>query len=246
MRMDSNTILITGGGAGIGKGLAEAFHKLGNQVIIAGRNEARLKGVCTGNPGMAYFVLDVADGASITSAASRITHDFPKLNVVINNAGVQMGHDFSADAVPDDEQVESEIAINLLGVIRTSVAFLPHLKKQPDGALVNVTSGLAYVPLFRTPVYCATKAAVHSFTMSLRMQLAKSGVGVVELVPPRVGTNLGGGRNLPFSMPVEVFVEEAMRGLAAGTDEVGVGMARDLMALAGNEAVKQRMTGFGS
>jgi uncharacterized oxidoreductase len=243
--MNSNTILITGGGTGIGRGLAEAFHKLGNQVIISGRTETVLKEVCAANPGMHHNVLDVADGAAIQNAARRITKDFPSLNVVINNAGVQIGHDFSSDVEPDDGVIEAEIATNLLGVIRTALAFLAHLKKQPGATMVNVTSGLAYVPLFRTPVYCATKAAVHSFTMSLRMQLAGSGVSVVELVPPRVGTNLGGGRNLPFSMPVDVFVDEAMRGLAAGTDEVGVGMARDLMAMAGTDAVKQRMTQFG-
>jgi len=245
--MNSNTILITGGGTGIGRGLAEAFHRLGNHVIISGRTEATLKEVCDANPGMRYYVLDCADPTAIKDAARCITQDFPKLNVVINNAGIQIGHDFSADSEPDESLIDGEVGINLLGVIRTSLAFLPHLKKQPGATLVNVTSGLAYVPLFRTPVYCATKAAVHSFTMSLRMQLANSGVSVVELVPPRVGTNLGGGRNLPFSMPVEAFVEEAMKGLAGGADEVGVGMARDLMALAGGtEAVKQRMTKFGA
>ncbi|MEQ1949389.1 MAG: SDR family NAD(P)-dependent oxidoreductase, partial [Bryobacteraceae bacterium] len=132
-----------GGGTGTGRGLAEAFHKLGNQVIITGRTEATLQEACDANPGMLYYVLDCTDGAAIQASAKQMVTDYPALNVVINNAGVQIGHDFGGDTEPEWALIDAEISTNLLGVIRTSLAFLPHLKKQEGAALINVTSGLA-------------------------------------------------------------------------------------------------------
>jgi uncharacterized oxidoreductase len=245
MKMDSNTIFITGGGTGIGKGLAEAFHRLGNQVIISGRREDKLKTVCAANPGMRYRVLDVTGAAEVARVAAEVVREFPALNCVINNAGIQKYLDLTTDGGQQiDQDIEEEIAINLLGAIRVLRAFLPQLKRV-QGTLINVTSGLAYVPRFHTPVYCATKAAMRSLTMSLRVQLADTGVKVIELVPPRVDTELGDAAPTPYTLPVNTFVDEAMKGLAAGADEVAVGMAKDLMALAGAEAVKQRMMSFG-
>ena len=121
--MNSNTILITGGGTGIGRGLAEAFHQLGNRVIITGRTEATLKEVCDANPGMRHYLLDCADAAAIQTGAKQILADFPKLNVVINNAGVQIGHEFGSDAEPDYAMIDAEVSTNLLGVIKTGLAF---------------------------------------------------------------------------------------------------------------------------
>src|SRR4029077_3922829 len=193
MKMHSNTIFITGGTSGIGKGLAEAFLHLGNQVIISGRREDRLRGICAANPGMRHFVLDVTDLGSIRNTARKVIEEFPNLNCVFNNSGVQRRHNFGAGNTVDDQAMLAEIQTNLLGLIRVSSEFLPHLTKQHNATLLNVSSGLAFVPLSVFPVYCATKAAVHSFSLSLRQQLRGSNVKVIELIPPYVATELGGG-----------------------------------------------------
>ena len=209
MKMQSNTIFITGGGSGIGRALAEAFHKLGSQIIIAGRREEVLKRTCAANPGMNYIVMDVSDAASIRSGAAKVISRFPQLNCVINNAGIQREHDFTHGETVSDEVVEQEIDTNLLGLIRVSAALLPQLQKMENATLVNVSSGLGFVPLARFPVYCATKAAVHSFCLSIRRQLRGTGVKVIEIVPPYVATDLwhtlrpaGGG---PVPMPLEEY-----------------------------------------
>ena len=131
MRMHSNTIFITGGSSGIGRGLAEAFHKLGNQVIISGRREAALMAICEANPGMRSFVLDVTDPAAVREIARHVAEEFPDLNCVFNNAGVQKHHDFASGEPLDEQAVLDEINTNLLGVIRVATAFLPHLRRQP-------------------------------------------------------------------------------------------------------------------
>ena len=234
MRNHSNTILITGGGGGIGRGLAEAFHRLGNRVIIGGRREALLHDACAANPGMSSVRLDISDSASIQAAAQSVVSKFPDLNCLINNAGLQRVHDFSV-AVDEAGMVE-EIETNLLGLMRMCVAFIPHLKSRPEATLINISSGLAFVPLARVPVYCATKAAVHSFCVSLRHQLKHTAVRVVELIPPWVDTNLDKGRRRtagPAPMPLAQFISEAMQGLAGDADEVAIGDARFLRASAG-------------
>ena len=247
MRMHSNTIFITGGGSGIGKGLAEAFHKLGNQVIISGRREQALKKTCGANPGMRYYVLDVTDLRSIRGVAEKVMADFPKLNCVFNNAGVQKYVDLSSGRL-DDAALVSELNTNLLGLIRVSAEFLPHLRKQDHATLLNVSSGLAFVPLARFPVYCATKAAVHSFSVSLRQQLKDSGVKVLELIPPYVDTDLGGGSKTrpsgaPVPMPLEQFVNEAIEELAGDAEEIAIGPARNLVAATAPESFKKAFAG---
>ncbi len=235
MRSDSNTIFITGGGAGIGRGLAEAFHRLGNHVIIGGRREEVLKNTCAANPGMSYVPIDAANAESIQNAARHVIGKFPELNCVINNAGLQRAHDFTLGSV-NDADVAEEVQTNLLGLIRVCAAFVPHLKTRPDATLIHVSSGLAYVPFARVPVYCATKAAVHSFTVSLRHQLKRAGVKVIELIPPYVDTNLDHGRrrpNGPAPMPLPEFIAEAMEGLAGDSNEVAVGRAKFLYGSSG-------------
>jgi uncharacterized oxidoreductase len=245
MNMHSNTIFITGGGSGIGQGLAESFHRLGNKVIIAGRREAALRSVCAANPGMSYAVLDITDPAAIVSVARRVVTDFPDLNCVINNAGIQRVHDFCADNEPDDRAIEEEIQTNLLGTIRLSAAFIPHLRRQVQATLVNVSSGLAFVPMSVIPVYCASKAAVHSFTVSLRHQLKGSSITVIELVPPYVATDLNreaGSRRPAGSggnpMPLDRFIAEAMKELSTATEEAAVGFAKATLAAGWGEAAR--------
>ena len=249
MRMHSNTVFITGASSGIGRGLAEAFHKLGNRVVISGRREAALRSICEANLGMRYFALDVTDSGSVRDVARKVAEEFPDLNCVFNNAGVQKGHDFAAGEVLDEQAVLEEVNTNLLGVIRVASAFLPHLRGQQGSTLVNVSSGLAFVPLARFPVYCATKAAVHSFTMSLRHQFKGTGVKVIELVPPYVATELGkeskaGGQFGPQPMPLEAFIAETMKALEGDADEVVIGDAKKLVAAAGGDSVQKAFSGM--
>ncbi len=209
MKTTGNTILITGGGSGIGRGLAEAFHKLGNQVIIAGRRERALDETTAANPGVTSLTLDILNAAAIRSFAVKLAAQYPALNVLINNAGIMRAEKLQAQ--PDDlADAEAIIATNLLGPIRLTAALLPLLQKQPYSAILNVSSGLAFVPIALTPTYCATKAAIHSYTQSLRFQLRGSTTEVLELVPPYVATDLMNGANDPRAMPLDTFIAEAM------------------------------------
>jgi uncharacterized oxidoreductase len=210
MKISGNTILITGGGSGIGRRLAEEFHALGNTVIIAGRRRAALDEVTGANPGMASAALDVADADAIDAFAARIIRDHPDLNVLINNAGVMFAETLPAQQ-DDLADAETTIATNLLGPIRLTAALLPHLLRQAQSAIVNVSSGLAFVPLTSTPTYSATKAAIHSYTISLRHQLQGTRTEVIELVPPGVQTDLMPGHAAnPAMMPLENFISETM------------------------------------
>ena len=210
MKMSGNTILITGGTSGIGRALAEAFHAHGNQVIVAGRRKALLDEVTRSNAGMKSAVLDIEDGAAIPGFAQRLMVDFPALNGVVHNAGIMKSEMLAKGALVD---AEATVATNLLGPIRLTAALLPHLLKKPAATIITVTSGLAFVPLALTPTYCATKAAVHSYTQSLRYQLKDSSVQVIELPPPYVQTELQGPRQAadPMAMPLKDFIAEAMQ-----------------------------------
>ena len=208
MKSTDNTILITGGTSGIGLGLALRFHQAGNKVIIAGRRKQLLDTITAEHQGIEALVLDVADPASIVEAFETVTRAHPDLNVVVNMAGIMLPEDlhdpgFLATA-------ESTVTTNLLGPIRVLAAFIPFLAKQRDPAIINVSSGLAFVPLPITPTYNATKAAIHSFTESLRVQLAGTPVQVLELIPPAVRTTLMGQQDSEQAMPLEDFLTEAM------------------------------------
>jgi uncharacterized oxidoreductase len=204
-------MLITGGGSGIGRGLAEAFHRRGNEVIIAGRREDALRKVADANPGMKTAVLDVGDPQGIERFAARIAEQFPKLNAVVHNAGIMQLEDWGADDV-DLSTAEATIATNLLAPIRLSAALLPQLKRQPKSTIVTVTSGLAYLTLAHTPTYSATKAAIHAFSDALRYQLRNTSVDVVEIAPPYVQTELMGEQQAsdPNAMPLAEFIDEVM------------------------------------
>jgi uncharacterized oxidoreductase len=208
MQMTGNTVLVTGGGTGIGRGLAESFHRLGNQVVIAARRSEPLQAAAQANPGIKYLSLDQGDPVDIRRFATELIDRYPELNVVVNNAGIQRVEDLSTGDVGAAEQT---VAVNLLGPIRLTSALLPSLLAKPRAAIVNVTSGLAFMPSALTPTYCATKAALHSYTQSLRFQLRDTSVQVIEVIPPQVQTALQSERGFdPKAMPLDEYVTETM------------------------------------
>ena len=209
MKTSGNTILITGGGSGIGRGLAEAFQGLGNRVIIAGRRKQALDETTAANRGISSLALDIEDAGHIRSFAAHVAAHFPALNVLINNAGIMRVEKLQAQQ-DDLADAEATIATNLLGPIRLTAALLPLLQKQAYSAIMNVSSGLAFVPMAPTPTYCATKAALHSYTQSLRYQLRGSTTEVLELIPPYVATDLLDGAKDPRAMPLDKFIAEVM------------------------------------
>ena len=211
MEMKGNTILVTGGGSGIGLGLAERLQALGNEVIIAGRRKDVLDAAVGAHPGMQSVTLDVGDAASIEKFGAEAKAQFPSLNVLINNAGIMRPEDLRSEAVGTAD-AEAMVATNLLGPIRLTSALLPLLKQQAEATVMNVTSGLAFVPLAGYPTYNATKAAMHSYTESLRYQMKATKVQVIELIPPYVQTELGGAHQAsdPNAMPLDAFLTEVM------------------------------------
>lgn len=233
MKLTGNTIFITGGTSGIGRGLAEAFHRKGNKVIIAGRRKALLDEVAAANPGIDTVELNVNDPADIIAVAKQVIGKYPSLNVVINNAGVMPFDDASSSAL-DDEGAVKLVETNLLGPVRVSAAFVEHLKKQPGAHLINNSSVLAFVPLATTALYSATKAAIHSYTLSQRFMLRNSGVRVLEIAPPWVDTDLIRKSGDARSMPLDAFVSQTLDKLATDADEILVDAALEFRANPGN------------
>jgi len=217
MQMTGNTILVTGGGSGIGRGLAEAFQTRGNQVIIAGRRQEVLEEVVTANPGMKWATLDIESAEAIKGFAAQLERDFPALNAVVHNAGIMRDEDLRDGSL---ETAEATIATNLLGPIRLNAALLPRLLEQPRATILTVTSGIAFVPKAGNPSYGATKAAIHSYTQSLRYQLEDTHVQVIELAPPFVQTGLQGPQQAtnPNAMPLEDYLKETMHLLETNPD----------------------------
>jgi len=208
MKTTGNTILMTGGGSGIGEALAQRFHDLGNVVIVAGRRREALESAIAGRANMHAVVLDVESAEGVAAFAAEVLERFPALNVVVNNAGIMRYE--RLDRARDLADAEATITTNLLGPIRLIDAFVEHLVAKGDGAIVHLTSGLAFVPLPGTPTYNATKAALHSYTQSLRVQL-EGRVEVIELAPPAVQTDLTPGqRTREGYQPLDEFADEVM------------------------------------
>jgi short-subunit dehydrogenase involved in D-alanine esterification of teichoic acids len=210
MKMTGNTILITGGTSGIGLGLALRLHQAGNKVIVAGRRKELLDEITAEHPGIDALVLDVTDPDSIARVRETVAASYPELNILVNNAGIMLRENLLDPAsLP---VAEDHVTVNLLGTIRVTYAFLPLLVGKEDAAVVNVTSALAFVPLPITPTYNATKAALHSFSESLRVQLAQAdaGVQVIVVAPPGVRTTLLGQQDDENSMPVDEFLTETL------------------------------------
>ncbi len=224
MKLTENTIFITGGGTGIGRGLAEALHKLGNKVIISGRRKEHLDATTKANPGMDSIELDILDPANIASVAKKLISDYPALNVLINNAGIMLIDDAAGKI--DDQLLTSTITTNLLGPIRLTSALIEQLKKQPKGTIIYNTSALAFVPLALTAVYSATKAALHSYVLSQRHKLKGTSVNILEIAPPWVQTDLLNSKEEARAMPLKNFIEETMKVLGTDAEEVLVEQAK--------------------
>ncbi|RQR46870.1 MULTISPECIES: SDR family oxidoreductase [unclassified Burkholderia] len=231
MKLDGNTILITGGTSGIGRALAIALDELGNKVVVAGRRTKLLDEIARQYPNIDTIELDVGDAAQIRTVAARLIDRYPALNVVINNAGI-MPFDDAAGPL-DDEQAVRLVETNLLGPVRVSAAFVEHLKRQPDATIINNSSVLAYVPLASAALYSATKAAIHSYTLSQRFMLRDTSVRVLEIAPPWVDTDLVHKSGDPRAMPVDAFVAETLALLETATTEVVVEAAKPLRDNAG-------------
>ena len=245
MNITGNTILITGGGSGIGRGLAEAFHQAGNQVVISGRTRKTLDETTAANPGMKSLTVDMTDAGSIRSCADQLASGFPALNVVVNNAGIMRPENVKEH--PEDvADAEAIVTTNLLGPIRLTGALLPLLKKQPRATVMNVSSGLAFVPLAMTPTYCATKAAIHSYSQSLRYQLKGTSVEVLELIPPYVQTSLMGDHQAsdPRAMPLDDFIREVMDLLKTLPDATEINVLMVLPVRHAAEGGRAKYEGF--
>ena len=214
MKTTGNTILITGGGTGIGEGLAHAFHDLGNTVIVAGRTQASLDAAAAGRENMHTVVLDAADDASVAAAAENVARDFPGLNIVIHSAGIMSREELASGSL--DMALAGEIVnTNLLGTFRVIETFLPQVQGKSGATLCTVSSGLAFVPFPAAPAYSASKAAVHSYTVALRQRL-KGQVVVIEIAPPAVQTGLTPGQATREGyLPLDAYIAETMANFAA-------------------------------
>lgn len=214
MKTTGNTIFITGGTSGLGLGLALRFHALGNKVVIGGRRKELLDRIAAEHPGIDTVVLDVDDPDSIKAAFDEVTSRFPEVNAILTMSGIMQPENLLDPA--HLETAEATITTNLLGTIRTVTQFVPYLAAKSQATILTVSSGLAFVPLTLTPTYNATKAAIHSYTQSLRFQLAGTPIQVIELIPPAVQTTLMNQQNNPHAMPLEDYLTETM---AILTDE---------------------------
>jgi uncharacterized oxidoreductase len=233
MRLTGNTIVITGGTSGIGRELVERFLALGNKVVTCGRRKDRLDQLQAGHPDLASFPCDVAIEAQRIGFTEWVAANHPSTNILVNNAGIQLVMDFTKPV--DLGRVRREIETNLIAPIHFTSLFAPLLANKDSAAIVKISSGLAFSPLAFMPVYCATKAAIHSLSLSLRHQMRGLGIAVHEIAPPAVDSELGPerwqkGQSSHGGMPVAEFVEAMLRALEAGLPEAAVGQAEAMRA----------------
>ncbi len=223
MDLSSNTVLVTGGGSGIGLALAARFLQAGSAVVIGGRRASQLSRAQASYPGLRTRVCDLERESERVALFQWAARELPELNVLVNNAGIQQR--IPLDASEPWDRIHREVAINLEAPIHLTTLFVPHLARRKDPAILQITSGLAFVPLASVPIYCATKAAMHSFTLSLRRQLSSTPIRVVEIAPPAVDTDLGGPGLHTFGISIDELVSAVMPRLQAGDTEIAYGFA---------------------
>ena len=233
MNTSGNTILITGGTSGIGLAFAKEFLNRGNTVIICGRREDRLASIKEQYPMIVTTKCNLADANERVALADWVIKNYPSVNILMNNAGVQL--DTNLTETVDLEKVNEEVTTNLIAPIHLGSLFTPHLKNSAGAAIINITSGLAFVPIAFMPVYCATKAAMHSLTMSQRYQLKDSGIKVFEIAPPSTDTELGHQRRTDKTrshggIPISEFLAEAMVAIEQDLLEAPIGQSKGMIA----------------
>ncbi len=233
MNLSGNTILITGATSGIGLAFAEQFIHDGNTVIICGRRADRLTAISQKYPGIITRECDITSEHERADLFNWVTQNYPAVNVLINNAGIQLVTDLSRPV--DTDMVRLEMETNFIAPAHLASLFAGHLKSVPDSAIINITSGLAFVPIAFMPVYCATKAAMHSLTLSLRHQLRDTAIKVFEIAPPSVDTELGHQRREDKNethggIPIAEFLTEAMEALRNDILEAPIGQSKGLRA----------------
>ncbi|WP_151737751.1 SDR family oxidoreductase [Paenibacillus tengchongensis] len=236
MKLSGNTILITGGGAGIGLAFAERFMKAGNQVIVCGRREEVLKQAQDKLPGLITRVCDLNAEPDRLALFEWVTANYPETNVLVNNAGIQQRFNLlKADARQNWSYYNQEITTNIEAAFHLAMLFTPFFAEKEDAAIINVTSGLAFTPFAVAPIYSATKAALHSFTVSLRHQLSETPVEVIEVAPPAVNTDLGGAGLHTHGEPLDAFADGIFKGLAEGKQEIGYGTSEARLRMSRDE-----------
>ena len=224
MELSNRTVLVTGGTSGIGLGIAEAFQQAKSKVIVCGRDKKRLSSVGNRFPDITALVCDLADAKQRRALAADVLHRFPSLDILVNNAGIQRYIDLKR-GFEELKSGEDEITINLVSPVELTSLFIEHLMKRPSAAVINVSSGLAFTPMLDTPIYNATKAAIHTYSLVLRQQLRDTKVKVFEIVPPMVDTNLNkAGRDAAGARFRGVSVAEYMptiiNGLKNGVETI--------------------------
>ncbi|MFJ8236273.1 SDR family oxidoreductase [Ureibacillus sp. NPDC094379] len=236
MKLSGNTVLITGGAAGIGFAFAERFIKAGNTVIVCGRRETKLQEAKEKYPELITRVCDVTKESDRIALFDWVTSKHPEVNVLVNNAGIQQRyHVLKANAKEDWSYYSNEIASNVEAPFHFAMLFARYFATRDYAAILNVSSGLAFTPMAIAPIYSATKAAVHSFTLSLRHQLEDTNIEVIEIAPPAVNTDLGGAGLHTFGTPVDEFVDAIFKGLEEGKIEIGYARAASAMRMSRDE-----------
>jgi len=248
MKLSNRTVLVTGGTGGIGLGIAEAFHRSGSRVIVCGRDRKKLSTVGKKFPGITALPCDVGDVRQRENLAAEVLRRFPDLDILVNNAGIQRYIDLKK-GYDELKSGEDEIAINFISTVELTALFIGHLMSRPSAAVINVSSGLGFRPMLNTPVYSATKAAIHTYSLVLRQQLKDTSVKVIEIVPPKVDTGLnregrdGDGAHLKFrGISLAEYIPTVIKGLENDAEMIFYGDGEKILSESRRESEKRLLT----